>query len=245
MCQLKIAQVRAPDHSDTNTGVPNGWCCQQPKSFMLQKLSRSQQCWLGGMLIWVLLSKTCIFIPLSSQNEGHGSLQTEQTLGNFLIFSKRWLFLALLHFFSCLCHQFKKLDTLLSPPEIKSHCFFISNDKSLLSQPGQCLYLQLLSASTFLMDYSVSRIVLESGGKAMRTPWRGAAMQSLLKAATQVSETQEVLKQQQQLYWATSIPPSVILHTNTACCISPSLFSTLKGIPAIQRWPTCKKTQNW
>lgn len=63
------AWVRALDQSDTNTGVPNGWCCQQPKSFMLQKLSRPQQCWLAscrlsGMLIrW----KTCIFITLSLQ----------------------------------------------------------------------------------------------------------------------------------------------------------------------------------
>lgn len=91
--------------------------------------------------------------------------------------------------FSLLVYQFKKWDTPLSLSGIKSHCFFIScslwqqQTNHTCSQPGQCLYLQLLTGSEFLINYSISRIVLESRGKSMRTPWRGAAMKSLLKAS--------------------------------------------------------------
>lgn len=44
-----------------------------------------------------------------------------------------------------------------------------SRQITLVSQPGQCLYLQQLSGSKFL-NYSISRMVQESTGKSMRTP---------------------------------------------------------------------------
>lgn len=84
-CSLWVRATVTPMQACSMDGAVSS-----PKSFTLQKL----KCWLapwtlGGMLIWVLVSKNCVFITLSSQAEGHGSLQAEQSLGNFLSFSKR------------------------------------------------------------------------------------------------------------------------------------------------------------